>query len=79
MTIVDVKWLKSTALSAVQSFAHATLGVFGGNIVNVLQIDWGDTLSIGAGAALVSVLTSVVSLKINTAMNVGADANRVSL
>ncbi|WP_197904891.1 holin [Mycobacterium xenopi] len=36
----------------------------GGNAVDVLHVNWVDTLSIGAGAALISVLTSIVSYKI---------------
>lgn len=61
---MDFSWFKYTALQAVQNFAHAILAVFGGNAVDVLHVNWVDTLSIGAGAALISVLTSIVSYKI---------------
>ncbi|KMV23327.1 holin [Mycobacterium heckeshornense] len=61
---MDFTWFKSAGLAAVQNFAHAILAVFGGNAVDVLHVNWVDTLSIGAGAALISVLTSIVSYKI---------------
>lgn len=46
---------------AVKSFAQAVLAVFGAGVFNVLNADWENALSIGAGAAVLSLLTSVVS------------------
>ncbi|EUA24068.1 hypothetical protein I552_10256 [Mycobacterium xenopi 3993] len=39
-TKMDFTWFKSAGLAAVQNFAHAILGVFGGNAVDVLHVNW---------------------------------------
>ena len=46
---------------AVKTFAQSTVAFIGADAIDVLSLDWGDTLSVGAGAALLSLLTSVAS------------------
>lgn len=49
---------------AVKTFAQAMLAYFGAGVLNVLSADWGEALSVGAGAAVLSVLTSLGSFKL---------------
>lgn len=46
---------------AVKSFAQALILLWGADGLNILQIDWPAALGLGGGAALLSVLTSIVS------------------
>lgn len=46
---------------AVKTFAQAALATLGLGSVDVLSTNWVGVLSVGAGAALVSVLTSLAS------------------
>jgi hypothetical protein len=47
---------------AVKSFAQSLLAIWGGGVFNVLSVNWGSALGIAAGAAVLSLLTSLVSL-----------------
>ena len=58
---LDLSWPKATALSVVQHAASAALGVVGGNATNVLHLDWLDIAGVSGGAALVSLLLSIVA------------------
>ena len=46
---------------AFKTFAQASLALFAGDGLGVLDIDWGAVASVGALAAIASVLTSLVS------------------
>ncbi len=46
---------------AVKTFAQATLALLTGDGLDLLDINWGDVLGVGALAAIASVLTSIVS------------------
>lgn len=46
---------------AVKSFAQSVLVVLGAGVVNVLSVPWPVAFAVGAGAFVVSILTSVVS------------------
>ncbi|OBB15510.1 hypothetical protein A5731_00285 [Mycolicibacterium conceptionense] len=52
---------KDTAERALKSFAQGVILALGGGAVNVLTIDWLTLAGAGGGAALLSVLTSIVS------------------
>ncbi|ORV20190.1 hypothetical protein AWB98_29480 [Mycolicibacterium conceptionense] len=52
---------KDTAERALKSFAQGVILTLGGGAVNVLTIDWLTLAGAGGGAALLSVLTSIVS------------------
>lgn len=56
------EWLKATAVRAVRTFAQGTLGALGTTAVGVTQVDWVGAMSIGATAAIVSVLMAVAGL-----------------
>lgn len=48
---------------AIKTFAQAALAYVGTGTIGVLTIDWVGLFSISAGAALLSILTSVATLK----------------
>ncbi|NOQ58412.1 Holin [Mycolicibacterium fortuitum] len=52
---------KDTAERALKSFAQGVILALGGGAVNVLHLDWLTLGGAGGGAALLSVLTSIVS------------------
>jgi hypothetical protein len=49
---------------AVKSTAQTALLFFGADKVNILAVDWETVLGLSGGAALLSVLTSLASLKL---------------
>lgn len=76
---INLNWFKYTGLAAVQSAAHAMLGVLGGNALDVWHLNYQSVGGIGLGAALVSVLGSVVAYKLpegnaTAAVSTAADA-----
>jgi len=62
MNTFTPEWLKATAVRAVRTFAQGTLGALGTTAVGVTQVDWLGAMSIGATAAIVSVLMAVAGL-----------------
>jgi hypothetical protein len=46
---------------ALKTFAQAALALLAGDGLGVLDINWGDVASVGALAAVASILTSIVS------------------
>lgn len=47
---------------AVKTFAQSLLALIGAGAVNIVLLPWADIFAVSATAALVSLLTSVVSL-----------------
>lgn len=60
----DFSWLKATGLKAAQHAASSVLTALTGNAINVWSLDWLDLSGLGLGAAVVSVLGSVVAYKL---------------
>ena len=56
----DSRFWIATAERALKTLAQALIALFVGGMT-VLSIDWGQALAVSATAALVSVLTSVIS------------------
>ena len=52
---------QASAVRAVRTFAQVALTAIGSNTFQITQIDWVGVLSLAAGSALVSVLTSIVT------------------
>jgi len=50
---------RAALVRACRTAAQAALGVLGSGAVNVIDVDWQTVGSISAGAALVSLLTSI--------------------
>jgi len=57
------QFLTDTAERVVRTFAQALLAFWGADALNVLNADWGEALSVAAGAALVALLTCVAAIK----------------
>lgn len=52
---------KQAAERALKTFAQAALALLTGDGLGVLDVNWGDVTSVGALAAIASVLTSIVT------------------
>ena len=57
-----MKWLKAAGIRAIKTFAQTAVGMLGGEMVGVMDVDWMAVLSVSAVAALASLLTSVAGL-----------------
>ncbi len=70
---------KASFERAVKTFAQATLALLTGDGLDLLDINWGDILGVGALAAIASVLTSIVSAPFGPvgSPSVGEDKNAV--
>lgn len=49
---------------AIKTFAQAVLALLTGDGLGIVDVDWATVVSVGALAALASVLTSIVSLPV---------------
>lgn len=61
MTILSREFWSFAGERAIKTFAQAALATIGGGTVGVLSIDWVGVFSVSAGAAVLSILTSVVT------------------
>lgn len=52
---------KDVAERCVKTFAQTLVALLGAGAIDILNIDWKARVSVSAGAALVSVLTSIAS------------------
>lgn len=57
-----MKWLKAAGIRAIKTFAQTAVGMLGGEMVGVMDVNWMAVLSVSAVAALASLLTSVAGL-----------------
>ena len=58
----DIKGFgRAVAIRAVRTFAEGMLGALGTTVVGVTQVDWIGAASVGATAAIVSVLIAVAT------------------
>lgn len=62
MKFLTPEWAKATAVRALRTFAQGTLGALGTTAVGVTEVNWLGAMSIGATAAIVSVLMAVAGL-----------------
>jgi hypothetical protein len=58
------QFLKDAAERAIKTFAQTLLAYFGAGVFDVLHANWGNALSIAAGATVLSVLSSLVSVNL---------------
>lgn len=56
-------WKQATE-RAVKTFAQTALALSGAGAINVLTVDWQQVIGVSAGAAVLSYLTSIVSIEI---------------
>jgi hypothetical protein len=57
----SISFVKNAVERACKTFAQAALALLAGDRIGVLDVNWGDVGSIALLAALISLLTSVVS------------------
>lgn len=59
---VDLKeFVRAAAIRALRTFAEGMLGVVGTTAVGITQVDWLGAASVGATAAVISVLVAVAT------------------
>ena len=56
------EWFKAAGIRALRTFAQTAVGMVGGEMVGLLDVDWLGVLSVAATAAILSLLTSVAGL-----------------
>ena len=61
---LTITFWRSAGERSIRAAASAMLALLGTGMLNILQIDWLGLLSVGAGAALVSFLTSIAASEI---------------
>jgi len=52
---------KATVERMIRTFAQAVLGVAGGDGLGIVDVDWGGALSVGGLAAVLALLTAIVT------------------
>lgn len=55
------EFLRAAAIRALRTFAEGMLGVIGTTAVGITQVDWVGAASVGATAAIISVLIAVAT------------------
>lgn len=55
-------WIKAAGIRALKTFAQTAVGMFGGELVGIVDVDWVGVLSVAATAAVLSLLTSIAGL-----------------
>jgi hypothetical protein len=58
--LFSVEFVKDAGLRAIYTFAQTAVSILGGTAVGLVDIDFAGVANISAGAAFVSILTSVV-------------------
>ncbi len=54
-------WIDYALERAIKTFAQTAIATIGGGSVGLLAIDWAGVFSVSAGAAVLSILTSIVT------------------
>lgn len=61
MTVLTREFWSFAGERAIKTFAQAALATLGGGTVGLLDVDWVGVASVSAGAAVLSILTSIVT------------------
>ena len=56
------RWIAAAGVRALKTFAQTAVGMLGGDLVGVLDVDWLAIVSVSATAAVLSLLTSIGGL-----------------
>ena len=59
---MNKEWLRAALIRAIRTFAQGLLTLIGSDVINVLDINWLQIIGISTTMAIVSILTSIVSL-----------------
>ena len=71
---MSVEFWKATGIRAIRTFAQGMLGAIGTTAIGVTEVDWVGAASIGATAAIVSVLMAFAGLPEVPALDKAAEA-----
>lgn len=61
---MNSQFVRDAIERAVKTFAQTLLAFFGADALDVLNANWGNALSVAAGAVVLSFLTSLLSLRL---------------
>lgn len=61
MTILSPEFWSYAGERAVKTFAQTALATLGGGSIGLLAVDWVGVASVSGGAAVLSILTSIVA------------------
>lgn len=59
--MITAAFWKATAERAVRTFAQAELALLSGDGLGILDVDWGQALSVGGLAAVLALLTAIAT------------------
>ena len=59
---MNKEWLRAALIRAIRTFAQGLLTLIGSDMINVVDINWLQIIGISTTMAIVSILTSIVSL-----------------
>lgn len=59
--MLSAAFWKATVERMVRTFAQAVLALLGGDGLGVLDVDWGQALSVGGLAAILALLTAIAA------------------
>lgn len=57
-----LKWIYAAGIRCLKTMAQTAVGMLTGEMIGVLECDWGAVASVSAMAGIVSLLTSVAGL-----------------
>jgi hypothetical protein len=55
-------WIKAALNRAVRTFSQTCVSMLGGEMMGILEVDWLAIITVGATAAVASILTSLAGL-----------------
>jgi hypothetical protein len=55
-------WIKAAGIRAVKTFAQTCVSMLSGEMMGILEVDWLAIITVGATAAVASILTSLAGL-----------------
>lgn len=61
MTVLSREFWSFAGERAIKTFSQAAIATLGGGSIGLLAVDWVGVFSVSAGAAVLSILTSVVT------------------
>jgi|TARA_R110000744_G_scaffold32469_5_gene75994 hypothetical protein len=61
MTVLSREFWSFSSERAIKTFAQAAIATLGGGSIGLLDVDWAGVASVSAGAAVLSILTSIVT------------------
>lgn len=73
MKLFSLEFLNYAGERAVKTWAQAALAFLGTGTIGLFEVNWANMLSVSLGAALLSILTSIITLKTPTEVKKNPD------